>query len=46
MLYAVNENKDVIIADKAEKGNNYYCPCCGQNLILRKGMSRYIPFYL
>lgn len=37
MLYAVNENKDVIIADKAEKGNNYYCPCCGQNLILRKG---------
>ena len=37
MYYANDENKKRIPIDFAEKGQQYYCPCCGANLIVKRG---------
>lgn len=37
MLTAVNDNGEKIIGWNGDKRNNYYCPECSQQLILRQG---------
>lgn len=39
MFRALNENNELISADVAVKGENYICPYCKENLILRQGSS-------
>lgn len=44
MITALNENKEIIHADKAIRGENYYCPRCEAPLIFRNGQYR-IPHF-
>ncbi len=37
MLIAFDKNENRIVADKAMKEETYYCPLCGNELILRQG---------
>ena len=37
MFNAIDEKGNRINALEAVKGNNYYCPCCKENLILKQG---------
>ena len=40
MITALNENKEIIHADKAIRGENYYCPRCEAPLIFKNGQYR------
>lgn len=40
MLYALSQEKKLILATKAQKGEKYYCPSCHQNVLLKKGSLR------
>lgn len=37
MITALNENKHNVIAKNSEKGEKYYCSCCDEEVILKKG---------
>ena len=37
MLIAVDKDKNRIHIDDTEKGHDYFCPSCGEKLILKKG---------
>jgi competence CoiA-like predicted nuclease len=34
---ALDNNRSLIKPESAEKGNNYFCPACGEPVILKKG---------
>ena len=40
MLYANNKDNIRIYADDAHKDESYFCPCCEQKMILKKGKIR------
>lgn len=44
MQFAVDENKCRINIENANKDNAYFCPCCGEKLIQRRGMIK-IPHF-
>ncbi len=37
MYFAINDNKLRVYADEAEKDENYYCPVCGNKVLLKRG---------
>lgn len=37
MLYAKNENNELIHASKASKNERYFCTCCTKPVLLKQG---------
>lgn len=37
MYFAIDDNKIRVYADEAEKDENYYCPVCGNKVVLKRG---------
>ncbi len=44
MIYALTKNKKKIASYDAIKGEMYFCPCCGGELILKSGKTNIIHF--
>lgn len=40
MFFAYDKNDRRIHIDKAVKGQDYFCPCCGASLLQKKGKIR------